>query len=148
VARPARGYSWPPFEKGNTAAMRHGALIVELVEGRAVELAPLILGANAHLDPARDGAGVLRYAMVLARIERVYQWLGKQADPVFEDVATGAVHGVYTRLQGWERQAAADEERLAVAPLTRAKLGLDSMRARSLHDEALAEFIAEGAQDG
>jgi hypothetical protein len=25
LARPARGYSWPPFEPGNEAALRHGA---------------------------------------------------------------------------------------------------------------------------
>ena len=24
--QPARGYTWPPFEKGNLVAVRHGAL--------------------------------------------------------------------------------------------------------------------------
>ncbi len=123
--------------------MKHGATVPELVEGRAAELAPLILGANVHLDRARDGAAVWRYCVGLARIERVYAWLGKQADPVFANVATGEVHGVMTRLGQWEKAAAADEERLAIAPLTRAKLGLDSLRARSLHTDALQSFIDE-----
>lgn len=133
--RPPRGYTWPPFEDGNTAAVTHGANSSKLVEPRAREIAPAVLDANPHLDPLRDGAAVFRYGMGLARIERVYLWLAAQDDAVFADAKQGEAHGVYERLERWERQAAADEERLAIAPLTRARLGLDLLRGQALTEE-------------
>lgn len=142
---PARRYSWPPFEPGNTAAVTHGARSDRLVEARARELAPGIFEANPHLDGVRDGAAVWRYAVTLARIDRVYRWLSEQGDPVFADLEAGAAHGIYERLERWERQADKAEERLAIAPLTRARLGLDLMAARKAR-KTLEEEIAEGRQ--
>jgi hypothetical protein len=136
---PARRYSWPPFEAGNQAAVRHGAHSPELVEARARELAPAILEANPHLDPVRDGPALRRYCINLSRLERVYAWLAEQDDPVFADVEAGVAHGVYERAERWERAAAKDEERLCIAPLTRARLGLAQLVARrSLEDEMAA----------
>ena len=120
---PARRYSWEPFKPGNAANLRHGAQSPELVEARAKELVPAILEHSPHLDAARDGPAIFRYAASLARCERVYRWLGEQHDPVFVDVESGEAHGVYERLERWERQADVAEERLAIAPLTRAPLG-------------------------
>lgn len=133
----ARGYSWPPFEQGNTAAVTHGARSDRLVEPRAREIAQDVLALNPHLDSGRDGPAVVRYSVALARIERVYAWLGDQADEVFVDVAEGRVHAVYERLEQWERQASAAEDRLAIAPLTRTKLGLDLQRAAMTEGERL-----------
>lgn len=135
---PARGYSWPPFEPGNDVAVTHGANSPAKVEPRARELAPLILEANPHLDPVRDGAAVFRYSVALARIERVYAWLAEREDAVFDDTEAGTTHGVYERLERWERQADAAEERLAIAPLTRARLGLDQLRGARAAEEAEA----------
>lgn len=144
--RPPRGYSWPPFENGNTAALKHGARSAELVGRRVRELMPAILDANPHLDAVRDAAGMWRYAMALARIERVSQWLAEQDDPVFADLKVGEVHAVFGRLREWERSADLAEERLAIAPLTRARLGLDTMRAKALANEKITEFLnGEGA---
>jgi hypothetical protein len=140
---PARGYSWPPFQPGNTAAARHGARSDALVEPRARELAPVIFAANTHLDEMRDGAAVFRYCVALARIERVYAWLAEQDDAVFADAKDGTVHGVYERLERWERQCDTAEERLAIAPLTRARLGLDKLRAAAITDQALDDELAE-----
>ena len=135
VAAPARGYTWPPFEDGNEAAVTHGATSSKLVTPRAKAIGPVVLEANPHLDPLRDGPAVFRYAMTLARIERVYCWLADKEDAVFSDAEQGEVHGVYERLERWERQASTDEERLAIAPLTRTKLGLDSLRAKAMTEE-------------
>jgi hypothetical protein len=66
----------------------------------------------------------------LARIERVYDWLSSQPDSVFTDTEAGEIHKVFDRLGKWERQAAADEERLALSPATRVRLGLDLARAK------------------
>lgn len=136
--RPARGYAWPPFEPDNQAAVTHGANSATKVEPRARELAPLILDGNPHLDSVRDGAAVFRYSVTLARIERVYAWLAEREDAVFDDTEEGTVHKVYERLERWERQADAAEERLAIAPLTRARLGLDQLRGARAAEEAKA----------
>lgn len=80
-------------ELGNQRALQHGAHAVELVEARARGLAPQVLEANPHLEPGRDGPGVRRYVIALARCERVYAWLAEQDDAVFVDA--GKVHGVY-----------------------------------------------------
>jgi hypothetical protein len=136
---PARGYSWPPrdgtFEEGNQAAVKHGARSPALIEPRARELMPAIFEVNPQLDESRDGPAVMRYAICLARIERVLAWLSEQDDPVFEDVGSGKAHGVYERLERWERQASESEDKLAIAPLTRAKLGFDRLRAEATAEE-------------
>src|SRR4051794_33987476 len=38
--KPARGYTWPPFQKGHTLRATHGARSLALVEPRALELVP------------------------------------------------------------------------------------------------------------
>jgi hypothetical protein len=124
---------------GNVRAVTHGAGSPRLVEARARVLVPVIFGANPHLDATRDGAAVFRYAVTLARVERVYAWLSEQGDPVFVDVDAGRAHGVFDRLERWERMADACESQLAIAPLTRAKLGLDLLQARRSLEDELAE---------
>jgi hypothetical protein len=136
---PARGYSWPPFQPGNKVRLRHGARDPALVEPRARELVPSILEANPHLDAGRDGAAVYRYAVALARIERVYRWLSEQPDPVFADERAGAVHAVYERLERWERQAERAEQQLAIGPLVRTKLGLTRLAAYDVLAEVMRE---------
>ena len=137
----------PPFEPGNDAAVKHGARSPALVEPRARELAPQILDANPHLDPMRDGAAVFRYSVALARIERVYAWLAEREDAVFDDTESGTTHGVYERLERWEKQADAAEERLALAPLTRARLGLDQLRGAQAIEEVEATREARARLD-
>ncbi len=104
---------------GNQRAVTHGAFADALATPRARELTPVVFEANAHLEPERDDPAVRRYAVLLARIERVCRWLAGQDDDVFADGEAGEVHGVYERLERWERQAATAEEQLAIAPLTR-----------------------------
>ena len=140
---PARGYSWPPFEKGNTAALTHGAFSDKVVMPRAHELVAGVLGANSHLTAERDGAAVMRYAIVLSRLERVYQWLSDQEDAVFAAPGAGEAHAIFERLERWERQADAAEDRLAIAPLTRARLGLDQLKGIDLA-AALAALDGQG----
>lgn len=116
----------------NLRAARHGAHSLQLVEPRAAELVPDVLNAHPHLDEQRDAPAVKRYALVLARLERVYTWLEQQGDAVFSDADAGAVHGVYSRLERWESQAERAEQALALSPTTRTRLGLDQVRGHAL----------------
>ena len=93
--------------------------------------------------PTRDGAAVFRYCVTLARIERVYRWLAEQDDEVFTDLSAGEVHAVYQRLEQWEASAERAEDKLAIAPLTRARLGLDLQKAEANAKEAEAKATAE-----
>lgn len=135
----------PPYEPDNLVAVTHGARSDALVGPEAIQLIPTVLDANPHLDAVRDGHGVYRYAMILARIARVYRWLCEQGDAVFDDVHEGTIHGAYERLERWERAADRAEERLAIAPLTRAKLGLDKLRGFDLASKWAAEDGDQGA---
>jgi hypothetical protein len=120
---------------------------LEAFEARASELMPAVFAANGHLEELRDGAAVVRYAMTLARIERVYSWLAERDDPVFSDLDAGTIHAVHQRLGEWEKRADALEAQLCIAPLTRAKLGLDKMRAKAVADQALESFISGQADE-
>jgi len=121
-----------PAQRGNDRAASHGAFRPAVIGKRAAELAPEILEANAHLDAVRDRPAVMRYAVLLARIERVYRWLAEQADDVFSDTDDGEAHRIFERLEKWESGADRAEDRLAIAPLTRARLGLTIARAADL----------------
>ena len=50
----------------------HGASREKQVAPRARELVPEVFDANPQLDAQRDGPAIFRYAVILARIERVY----------------------------------------------------------------------------
>jgi hypothetical protein len=118
-----------PAEPGNDRAATHGAFSDSLVNPRARELAGVVLSANVHLDAQRDGAAILRYAVALARCERVYRWLAEQPDDTFADVARGTTHSVLDKLRRWESQCDSAERALAIQPLTRARLGLTQAQA-------------------
>jgi hypothetical protein len=114
----------PPAPAGNTRAVTHGATSDRLIAPLADRMVPDVLDSNPHLDAMRDGAAIVRYARLVARIEHVWAWLDEQADPVFADRDAGTTWPVFGRLERWERQAAMQERALAIAPLTRAHLGL------------------------
>ncbi len=111
-------------DAGNALAVTHGAHSERLIAPLADRLVPDVLDANPHLDAVRDGAAIVRYARLVARIEHVWAWLDEQADPVFADRDAGTTYPVFGRLERWERQAMMTERALAIAPLTRAHLGL------------------------
>jgi hypothetical protein len=123
-----------PAAPGNTRALTHGAQSERIIGPRAAELVEEVFAAHDHLDRRRDTPTVCRYAMTMARLERAYAWVNSdsRSDPVFADADDGTVHGVWERIERWERQADACEAHLAIAPLTRARLGLLTAQAFDL----------------
>jgi hypothetical protein len=49
--KPARGYSWPPFEKGHTLSLRHGANSPRVVE-------PLAAECHAYIEQVIEAEGI------------------------------------------------------------------------------------------
>jgi hypothetical protein len=113
-------------------AVTHGAFSPRVINPRANEIVAGVLTAHPHLDPAKDGASLARYGLLLARLARSYEWLAAQPDDLFSDPEAGTVHAVLERIERWERQAADAEHRLAVDPFTRSRLGLVQMQAFDL----------------
>jgi hypothetical protein len=118
----ARGYSWPPFEPGNTAALTHGATSNALVNPRAEELIPALYETFTHLDPVKDSLAVKRLAKVVVRLELADAWLNQQDDPIFADPRRGKPHRVLERVERWERQATGLEQHLSMSPQARIQI--------------------------
>lgn len=75
--RPARGYSWPPFERGNTAAMRHGANSARMVRPVAERIKAGLLATEGleYLRAPRFAAVLDEYARAAARAQLVDAWI-------------------------------------------------------------------------
>jgi hypothetical protein len=154
---PARGYSWPPFEPGNTLAERHGAYAAELrlsTHARVEELASAIRATQPVSHPADEGA-VQRLALVYRRIELSAAALDEVDAALAEKPLAAYRDGVLIleRLRvdhaRWLREAGRIEAELARTPASRAKLGLHLALGRraltvvELHERAALED-AEG----
>jgi hypothetical protein len=132
---------------GNTRALTHGADSAVLVTPRADELAQQVLAAHPHLDAAKDAHAVARYALLLAKVERVQMWLHEQPDEDFSDRETGAFHAAHEHLDRWEKRCEHAEHRLAIDPYTRSKLGLVQAQAFDLAQAMSAAAEQEGDRE-
>jgi hypothetical protein len=77
---PARGYSWPPFEEGNTASLRHGlyASRFQLLEGEKEieEIADAVRAALPIYASAFE-VGIQLLAGRIWRLKRGYQHVAR-----------------------------------------------------------------------
>lgn len=136
---PARRYSWPPFEKGNTAGKRHGGYALVSLEPRALALADEI----RELVPARSDAdeiSIRLLALALAQVEAASTWLAEHG-LVDEH---GNARSLLRHLGTMMNTAARIADRLGMTPTSRAQLGLDLTRAKG---EALRAHVAENYVD-
>jgi len=140
-ARPARGYTWPPFENGNQVARKHGGYSLLGMGDRATEIADDIrptLPAYA----AADEPVLLLLATTLARIERA-----NEAIEIVDANSTSALSeylagdektlapnlaALRSDLRGWINTARRLANDLGLTPTSRAKLGLDIVAAQRI----------------
>lgn len=126
---PARGYSWAPFEQGNTAALQHGAYSPRRVDPLAAELVTEVVvralepgSATAYLAEPSFRPALWAWARCEVRVQLVTEWLMDRGSDVTDD---GEVVPAAEYLRRWEAQALKHRERLGLDPLARAKLGKD-----------------------
>lgn len=145
MGEPARGYSWPPFEPGNVAALTHGAWSPRKVDPLAREI---LVATAQHVDwwtPA-DQTSAWAWARAEARVQLVTEWLADHGGTLDDD---GTVKPAAELLLRLERTAQSLRSVLGLDPLSRARLGRDVASARvDLARLWAAEDAADATEDG
>jgi glutathione S-transferase len=128
---PARGYSWPPFEKGNDAALRHGAYALLKLTPRAEELAAalreLVPAYAPSLEPGLQAAG-----MVGAQCEA--------AGLALAEASPGDRLRLEQDFRAWLRLWLRYLESFGMTSLSQARLGLELVQAKGA---AAAAYLTE-----
>lgn len=73
--RPARGYSWPPFEPGNSAAQRHGVYSRRVIAERAQELLDELLERCPSLCEEADATALETYCQAQAKANMLNRYI-------------------------------------------------------------------------
>lgn len=149
---PARHYSWPPFEQGNTAAATHGAWSTRLVAPLAAELerqAREDPSWPSYLNDASYDAAIADLYWTEAQILRMRAWqAGADVDELIteqtdvEGTETASKGRVSRRSTSRRRGASLDSmlRLMAHAHAVRKELGLTPMsRFRMRRDVAATE---------
>jgi hypothetical protein len=120
-----RGYSWPPFEPGNDAALTAGHRSPERVGPIAQHLAEQIvkLPNLEYLAEPRFGAAVLAWARSEAVVMLLTNWIARMST---EEATTPPSKRSQTEpfelLRRYESAAATHRARLGLDPMSAAKL--------------------------
>jgi hypothetical protein len=125
VVTPARGYSWAPFGRGNTAATRHGVWSSRQVDPVVGELVAGLLAERPELDAYPEA--VYGWARAEARCLLLAEWTARHGLLDDEGKPTVALRYVGT----FERLAAEQRARLGLDPRSEAELAQtrsDAMR--------------------
>lgn len=141
MGEPARGYSRPPFQPGNTAAVRHGAHSPGHVEQRANQLQSAATEILPWLKHPEHAAAVSAWSRAEARCLLVDEYL--QEHGLLDDA--GRVRPAAELVIKLERIASEARSRLGLDPTSRARLERDlSAGARDRID--VAKELAQGRE--
>jgi hypothetical protein len=148
----ARGYSWPPFEKGNEKALRHGAYSPRRVEPLAAELVEAMRAqvvaegsTTGYLAEPSFQFSLWAWARAEAKVQLLEEYLADRGSVGLD--ADGEVSGAAKLLVRYEATAERARDRLGLSPLARARLGRD-VAAASVDLAAIAAEEAEREQRG
>lgn len=136
---PARDYSWPPFEKGNTAALRHGARSERRLAPIAEKLITQLLEQRPDLDDPRYAANLNAWGYAEAA-NVLYRAFADKHGVVDEH---GNPLGFIARWQRSESQAEQRRRELGVGPVAEMKLAVARGEARLLAGD-LTEVAERG----
>jgi hypothetical protein len=139
---PARGYSWPPFEPGNTKALTHGAYSENVIEARAAIVRNELLELCLHLDEPAFAPAVARFLRAETRALLLHDWITKTVN----EKGAGAV-----KAWAWEQAAATDRlaaqigQTLGLDPIGQARIAALATSAE-IGQETLADHRERGRQ--
>ncbi len=139
--------SWPAFEKGNGAALRHGAYSPGAFAPRAAELERQIYEDASWLGPS-DAVAVSLLCRTVSRIEladaavqQVDESAALPLSPYMGD-SREALDRLRRDLRSWINLAAKLCAELGLTAASRARLGLDVARTQ----DTLADLAAKGRE--
>jgi hypothetical protein len=115
----ARGYSWPPFEPGNTAAVTHGAHSAGIVDSLAAEYAQAAVDAAPYLALDRFAFALSAWARAEARCELLSRHLDRHG--VLNNRGTPR-QSILRVLGTSERAAAHGRDALGLSPESAARI--------------------------
>ncbi len=122
VSRELQPWQRPPFEKGHTLTMTHGAWSPRRVDPLATELVEQM----ADLDYLVSDPSYRPALWAWARVQLISEWLDEHG-PLDDD---GTPRPALDALHRFERLAADARSRLGLDPLSRARLGRDVTAAK------------------
>jgi len=147
---PASNYSWPPFEKGNLAGLRHGAYTPRRYGPVAERIVGELLDGADYLRADKYRPAVEALGVTEARLRLLDEWLAEHG--VLD--AKGKPHPAVDLALKMERLAIEQRSQLGLTPSSAARLGRNIAGAsvdlaRLMADDAAAEEReAEEASDG
>lgn len=120
--KPARGYSWPSFEKGHTLSVQGGAWSRRIADARAEDiLAQVRPVLPDYLQAPAFTPSLVAWAVAEAKVELLSARL-EETGYFRED---GEPRRMLEELRHWTRRASEERDRLGLSPLARARLGRD-----------------------
>lgn len=147
---PARGYSWPPFEPGNQASLRHGAYSTLATGERAQGVADEIRTSLPFYSPA-DEPAVRLLAVSLVRVEfatraldEVDEQLGGKALAPYMIDSHERLDRLRKDLRSWIATSVRLMAELGMTASSRVRLGVDVVLAQRAADDALDRLREEG----
>ncbi len=138
--RPARGYSWPPFEPGNDVAVRHGAESERFIAERAEQVHAAILEVAPWIDEPHFLPEVARYLRACAREELLHSAIEQVAAAKGADKVPSRQWEQATAAARLASQLAAG---LGLTPAGHARLRAVAGTA-AVTEVTLADLMAEG----
>jgi hypothetical protein len=121
--RPARGYSWPPAEDGNTLAVKHGFWASPMLRQDDRAEVEEIAGSIRELMPLQSPAFEPMLEQLACRIWRQRRGYADLAEHGL--VRDGQPAPILVDLSKLERQIARDLAELGMTPQSAAALGVD-----------------------
>jgi hypothetical protein len=134
----ARGYSWPPFVEGNSAAEKHGAFSDRRVDPLAAIAAADLVDAAPWLAAPGFGPAVEAWSRTEARVALIDAYLARHG-PLDDE---GKPRPATELLVKFERLAADLRGRLGLDPASRARIERDL--AAVVRDFDVVAATAEG----
>jgi hypothetical protein len=141
----ARGYSWPPFEKGNLAALRHGANSERIVSAKAQEIRDLLLQSFPFLAEEAFLEATERYVRAEARAQLLHDYCMEKAEREGVEAVPRTLWQEASRAESNAAKCASD---LGLDPAGFARIGRDLGVAGSIGQRLQGPGLAALAADG
>jgi ribulose-5-phosphate 4-epimerase/fuculose-1-phosphate aldolase len=125
AGQPARGYSWPPFQRNNQVGLRHGAFSKRRFEPLARELIEGVLAEHPHLG--RHPEALASWADSEARAWLLRDWLTGHG--MFTEGKT--TEGAIKFLIQFDRRAEAGRKALGLDPRSELELVREAAEAEA-----------------